>query len=250
MNDIKSPQSAAAYEKHVLIVDDDRDMRDMLADCLGKNSHQVTAVGDGAQAKRLVLRHTIDLAIVDLNLGREDGLHVVRDLASRGIPVVIITGNRLDEADKVLGLEIGAVDYLTKPFGMREFLARVRSKLRRRNDKGLTPRRGSYAFGDFRLTLSNRQLLRDGVGDIQISTGEFNLLMAFLRSPKQPLSREHLLNESRVRGEVVFDRSIDVLILRLRRKLEDCAARPALIKTVRNAGYVFDADVIEQNEDV
>ncbi len=248
MNEIKSVQRLSVQDKHVLIVDDDRDMREMLSDCLRKNGYHVTTASDGGQARRLVLRSTIDLAIVDLNLGREDGLHVVRDLASQGISVIIITGNRVDEADKVVGLEIGAVDYLTKPFGMREFLARVRAKLRRRHDKGTSTRRACYAFADFRLSLNKRQLRREKVGDIPLSAGELNLLVAFLRSPKQALSREHLLNESRVHGEVVFDRSIDVLILRLRRKIEDCAARPALIKTVRNAGYVFDADVVEQSE--
>jgi DNA-binding response OmpR family regulator len=248
MDEVKSVQPRSTSEKHVLIVDDDRDMREMLSDCLRNNCFHATVVGDGTQARRQALRNKIDLAVVDLNLGREDGLNVVRDLAAQGIPVIIVTGNRVDEADKVVGLEIGAVDYLTKPFGVREFLARVRSKLRRRNDKGSNSRRRAYAFADFRLDLRKRRLYRDGVGEIQLSAGEFNLLTAFLRSPKQPLSREHLLNESRVHGEVVFDRSIDVLILRLRRKIEDCASRPRLIKTVRNAGYVLDADVTEQRE--
>lgn len=246
MNDIKTPQAGSDPGKHLLIVDDDRDMREMLADCLRRNSYHTSVVSDGAQARRLALRCTIDLAVVDLNLGREDGLHVVRELAGQGIPVIIITGNRIDEADKVVGLELGAVDYLTKPFGMREFLARVRSKLRRRKDRGANTRRGAYAFADFQMNLATRQLHRNGIGEIQLSAGEFNLLTTFLRSPKQALSREYLLNESRVNGEVVIDRSIDVLVLRLRRKIEHCGSRPVLIKTIRNAGYVFDADVAEQ----
>ncbi len=146
MDEVKSVQPRSTSEKHVLIVDDDRDMREMLSDCLRNNCFHATVVGDGTQARRQALRNKIDLAVVDLNLGREDGLNVVRDLAAQGIPVIIVTGNRVDEADKVVGLEIGAVDYLTKPFGVREFLARVRSKLRRRNDKGSNSRRRAYRF--------------------------------------------------------------------------------------------------------
>ncbi|MBE1508626.1 response regulator [Rhizobium viscosum] len=241
----ESDNPAPGRQKHILIVDDDRDMRDMLSDYLG-NHFEVSTATDGRDAKWMVAHRLIDLAVVDLNLGREDGLQVVRDLSSQAIPVIIITGNRVDEADKVLGLEIGAVDYLTKPVPMREFLARIRSRLRRRESRKAV-RGVSYCFAGFELHQRERSFRRTGADEIKLSIGEFNILSAFLRAPRQVLSREHLLNESRLRSEDVFDRSIDVLILRLRRKIEQNPAQPCLIKTIRNKGYVLDADVTEQD---
>lgn len=241
----RTGDNPSSRQKHILIVDDDRDMRDMLTDYLG-NHFEVSTATDSREAKWMASRRLVDLAVVDLNLGREDGLQVVRDLSSQAIPVIIITGNRVDEADKVLGLEIGAVDYLTKPVPMREFLARIRSRLRRREARKAA-RSVSYSFAGFELHQRDRSFRRTDGGEIKLSIGEFNMLSTFLRTPRQALSREYLLNESRLRGEDVFDRSIDVLILRLRRKIEDNPAQPRLIKTVRNKGYVLEADVIEQD---
>jgi len=219
----------------------------MLADNLSAHHFRVSAAATGDDASKIVRKSGVDLAVVDLNLGREDGLHIVRQLSALAIPVIIITGNRTDEADKVVGLETGAVDYLTKPFGMRELLARIRSRLRQRNETKSVAVPSAYAFGEYRVNTRGRKLFRNEA-EVKLSAAEFNLLVAFLRTPNQVMTREQLLNESRVRGDGVFDRSIDVLILRLRRKLERHAARPSLIKTIRNAGYVFDADVTKRAE--
>ncbi|QIO68270.1 response regulator [Rhizobium leguminosarum bv. trifolii] len=239
---------SSGKQKHILVVDDDRNMREMVCDYL-KGHFEVMAASDAKEAMRLTSRHLIDLAVVDLNLGKEDGLHVVKDLANQAIPVIIITGNRVDEADKVLGLEIGAVDYLTKPLSMREFLARIRSRLRQRIDFKFHDRAVSYSFADFEFKQRERRLQRFGRDEIKLSAGEYNVLAAFLRSPRKTLSRETLLRESRLRDEGVFDRTIDVLILRLRRKIEEKPGYPQLIKTVRYAGYLLDAEVVEKPDE-
>ncbi len=244
INELKNEAITKRKYKHVLVLDDDRNMRQTLADHLG-SSFEVSVAADGKTAMRLVSSHNIDLAVVDLNLGSEDGLRVMRDMTARGIPVIIITGNRTDEADKVLGLELGAIDYLTKPFGMREFVARVRSRLRSRSRSRRSNRAVSYRFENFEFSQASRSLRRDDGIEIRLSAGEFNLLSVFVRSPKKVLSRETILNESRVRSEGIFDRSIDVLILRLRRKLEADATQPSLIMTIRNKGYVFQTNVAE-----
>jgi DNA-binding response OmpR family regulator len=237
-----------ATPAHILIVEDDPDMRNVLTDYLTRHNLRVTAASDGQQARMLSGRGDIDLAIVDLNLGREDGLPVVRDLADSRLPVIIITGKRVEEADKVVGLEIGAVDYLTKPFGMRELLARIRTRLRRRSARARSAAKGIYLFSNYTFDLDERRLVRGGSEDIQMSAREFNLLAVLVRLPRQTLSREFLLSESRMRTDGVFDRSIDVAILRLRRRLDADPTQPGLIRTVRNAGYVFDTDVTLRTE--
>lgn len=230
--------------KHVLVIDDDAGMRTMLVDYLSQHAFRVTAVDGSQQLARILSTDTVDLIIVDLNLGGEDGLDIVRRLSSSSdAPLIIISGDRLDEADKVVGLELGAVDYVTKPFGTREFLARIRSSLRERPASSQKKDRKIYLFEDWALNVRLRKLVRGETAEVKLTAGEFNLLAAFVRSPRQILSREQLLSASRVHDEEVFDRSIDVLILRLRRKLEDDPSRPVLIKTERGVGYYFDADV-------
>lgn len=230
--------------KHVLVVDDDHAIRGLLADYLSRYALRVTTVANSQDVARVISTDSVDLVIVDLNLGQEDGLEIVRSLSSKSdVPIIIISGDRLEEADKVVGLELGAVDYITKPFGLREFLARVRAGLRDRPIRILDKDRRSYLFNNWTLSVRLRRLVaRDGE-EVKLTAGEFNLLVAFLRSPKQTLTREQLLSASRVQDEEVFDRSIDVLILRLRRKLEADSSKPGLIKTERGAGYFFDADV-------
>jgi DNA-binding response OmpR family regulator len=162
-----------------------------------------------------------------------------------GAPVILITGDRVDEVDKVIALELGADDYVTKPFGLRELLARMRTILRRneaaaarhRSDKSL------YRFAGWQLSTRRRRLIPADGPEVPVTAGEFNLLMAFLRSPQQILSRDQLINASRVHADEVFDRSIDVLILRLRRKLEADPTQPRLIRTERGLGYQFTAAV-------
>jgi len=229
--------------KHVLVIDDDLAIRSLLTDYLSQHALRVTGLSGSQDLHRVLSTDEVDLVIVDLNLGSEDGLDIVRKLSSTSdCPIIIISGDRLEEADKVVGLELGAVDYITKPFGTRELLARVRTSLRERPVVGSKKDKTIYGFDGWELNIKRRRLVHDGQ-DVKLTAGEFNLLAAFLRSPRQILSREQLLSASRVHDEEVFDRSIDVLILRLRRKLEADPAKPSLIKTERGAGYLFDADV-------
>ncbi|MEI4484539.1 MULTISPECIES: response regulator [unclassified Phyllobacterium] len=234
--------------KHILVIDDDAGMRSLLIDYLSQYAFRVTGAGDSQHLSRIISTDPVDLVIVDLNLGHEDGLDVVRTLASTSdAPIIIISGDRLEEADKVVGLELGAIDYITKPFGMREFLARVKASLReKRVIKGKKDRR-TYSFGEWVLSVHLRKLVRAGVHNVKLTVSEFNLLIAFLDSPRQILTREQLLAASRLHNEEIFDRSIDVLILRLRRKLEITPSRPQLIKTERGVGYIFDDDVTVTN---
>lgn len=226
------------------MVDDDEKIRGLLLDYLSRYAFRVTAVATSQEVARVTSTDLIDLIVVDLNLGQEDGMEIVRNLATTSdVPIIIISGDRVDEADKVEGLELGAVDYVTKPFSMREFLARVRAGLRDRRRSVFEKDRRSYTFDDWKLSLRHRSLAAANGDQAKLTTGEFNLLVAFLKSPRQVLSREQLLFASRVHGDEVFDRSIDVLILRLRRKLEEDPSRPKLIKTERGIGYFLDAGV-------
>ncbi|MCS4244980.1 DNA-binding response OmpR family regulator [Rhizobium sp. BIGb0125] len=230
--------------KHILVIDDDSAMRSLLKDYLSQHAFRVTVLSGSQDLARVLSTDPIDLIIVDLNLGNEDGLDIVRKLSSTSdYPIIIISGDRLEEADKVVGLELGAVDYITKPFGTRELLARVRSSLREKPAIEVKKDKKIYSFNEWELNIKLRKLMYCGEQEVKLTAGEFNLLTAFLRSPRQVLSREQLLSASRIYNEEVFDRSIDVLILRLRRKLEKDPSQPALIKTERGAGYMFDADV-------
>ncbi|MCF1474824.1 response regulator [Agrobacterium vitis] len=230
--------------KHVLVIDDDAAMRHLITECLTVHALKVTAVSDSQQFNRVMSFETVDVVVVDLNLGREDGLEIVRSLATKSdVPIIIISGDRLEEADKVVALELGATDFIAKPFGTREFLARLRVALRVRPNVVRTKDRRLFCFADWTLSLRQRRLMSTQGSEVKLTAGEFNLLVAFLEKPGDVLSREQLLIACRVREEEVYDRSIDVLILRLRRKLERDSTNPKLIKTARGAGYFFDADV-------
>ncbi len=230
--------------KHLLVVDDDTKLRSLLIDYLSQHAFRVTGVKDSHQLRQVLATDPADLVIVDLNLGHEDGLEIVRTLSGKSdAPIIIISGDRQEETDKVVGLELGASDYVTKPFGLREFLARVRVALR---VQPLSPERKDrkiYSFKGWVLNVKNRRLTYNGNNEVKLTVSEFNLLTAFLRSPRQVLSREQLLSASRVHNEEIFDRSIDVLILRLRRKLEADPSNPKLILTERGIGYFFDTEV-------
>jgi DNA-binding response OmpR family regulator len=227
------------------VVDDDDKLRALIIDYLSQHAFKVTGVSDSRQLARVLATDAVDLIIVDRNLGYEDGLEIVRTLSGNSdAPIIIISGNRLEEADKVVGLELGACDYIAKPFGLREFLARVRAALRKKPQLLRdTKDRRSYSFDAWMLNLKRRQLVYDSKKEVKLTAAEFNLLVVFLRAPRQILSREQLMSASRVHEEEIFDRSIDVLILRLRRKLERDPSQPKLIRTERGAGYVFDAEV-------
>jgi two-component system OmpR family response regulator len=232
--------------KHILVVDDDPAMRDMLSSYLESENFRVSAVADSQAMSRVLGERLVDLMILDMRLADEDGLDVMRALGSPPeAPTIIITGHRLDEADRVVGLELGADDYITKPFSLRELLARIRAVLRR--SEAARPTRGRkrvrYRFAGWELDMRARRLTSEAGDVTPLTSGEFNLLAALLQSPQQILSREQLLVASRIHDEEVFDRSIDVQILRLRRKLEADPSEPKLIITERGAGYVFAAAV-------
>lgn len=230
--------------KHILVVDDDSKLRGLLIDYLSQHAFRVTGVKDSHSLAQVLQAEQVDLIIVDMNLGHEDGLEIVRTLSGRtDAPIIIISGDRLEETDKVVGLELGASDYITKPFGLREFLARVRAALRVRPVVADRKERRIYSFDKWALNVKKRELTSSDNVDVKLTAGEFNLLIAFLDSPRQVLSREQLLSASRVHDEEIFDRSIDVLILRLRRKLEIDPSAPKLIRTERGAGYIFDVNV-------
>ena len=232
-----------APSARVLFVDDDPTMRHMVVSYLADHDMRASAVaGRGAMIEQFV-RDEPDLVILDLRLGQEDGFDLLREIRSRSdVPVIIATGHRRDEIDRVVGLELGADDYVTKPFSLRELLARIRAVLRRQENGHATPQkdmeRGLYRFGDWQLDRCTRRLARSDGTPVALTKGEYALLLAFVGAPQRPLSREHLLQATRMH-EDVFDRSIDVQVLRLRRKLETDPSAPRVILTERGVGYVF-----------
>jgi two-component system, OmpR family, response regulator len=232
---------------HVLVVDDDPSVRQMIADYLGDNDIRVTDLGTGRQVAEVLARDVVDLVILDLKLPGEDGMQIARTLrADSDIPIIMLTG-RKEEADRVMGLELGADDYLTKPFSPRELLARIRALLRRARShetiaEGLTKIR-AYRFAGWELNVRLRKLTSPRGETVPITNSEFNLLVAFLAAPQRVLSRERLLDLSRLHNDEVYDRAIDVQVGRLRRKIESTEGGGTLIRTERGAGYVFTADV-------
>jgi DNA-binding response OmpR family regulator len=230
---------------HILVVEDDDATRDLLAQYLGDYKFQVSLAATAAEGERQLTEEVVDLVVLDLNLPDGDGLALARKLRDNSsIPIVILTG-RADEVDRVVGLELGADDYVTKPFSPRELLARVRAVLRRAQSTPASRREQAlraYRFAGWELRMGTRRLISPEGNAVALSSGEFSLLAAFLKSPRQILSRDQLLEATRLYDDV-YDRSIDVQILRLRRKIEADPAEPKLIKTERGAGYYFDADV-------
>ena len=235
-----------ATQPHILAVDDDPAMRKLIADYLADNEVRVTTALDGRSMTEVLARETVDLVLLDLRLQSEDGMDLMRELrAASMIPVIILTGRR-DDADRIMGLELGADDYLTKPFNPRELLARLRTVLRRRHAEvrqGRPQGVRAYRFDGWELRLGTRQLVGpDGV-PVPLGRGEFHLLVALLGAPQRVLSRDQLLDLSRLHSDDVYNRSVDVQILRIRRKIEPDASAPRYIRTQRGAGYVFSAPV-------
>ncbi|MDB5858912.1 MAG: Two component transcriptional regulator [Ramlibacter sp.] len=231
---------------HVLAVDDDPIIREAIGDYLGRNDLRVTVVPDGRAMQLVLDRDVVDLVVLDLKLQAEDGMALARKLRDdSAIPIIMLTG-RLEEADRVMGLEIGADDYLTKPFSPRELLARIRAVLRRRRpevQQGRPEGIRAYRFDGWELNLNTRRL-RSREGDtVPLSNGEFSLLVVFLGSPNRVLSRDQLLDLSRLHGDDVYNRSVNTQILRLRRKLATDPGKPGYIRTERGAGYLFGAPV-------
>jgi two-component system, OmpR family, response regulator len=231
--------------KHVLVVDDDPSIRDVIDSYLQEQNFEVSAVADGREMSRVLAAKTVDLIILDLKLADESGLDLMRGLGPRPqVPVILLTGHARDEADRVVGLELGADDYMLKPFALRELLARVRAVLRRSEaSKSRSPPKEEkpvrYRFAGWELDTQARTLTWPAGDDVALTTSEFNLLAAFVRSPHRVLNREQLRAASRVHDEEVFDRTIDIQILRLRRKLEPNPSEPQIIKTERTVGYML-----------
>jgi DNA-binding response OmpR family regulator len=240
-------QTAPSLPPHVLAVDDDPAIRQLVVDYLVENELRVTAVATGADVAAVMARETIDLVILDRRLKGEDGMQIARQLREgSAIPILMLTG-LTEEADRVMGLELGADDYLTKPFSPRELLARIRALLRRARAQATVAdeiaKVRAYRFGPWELSIGLRKLKASDGRRVDLTNGEFSLLAAFLAAPQRVLSRDQLLEFSRLHYAEVYDRSIDVQILRLRRKIEVDPAHPQFIKTERGAGYVFDAEV-------
>ena len=239
---------SSTAQTHILAIDDDPAMRKLVAEYLRENDLRVTAVATGAEMAQALDQHAIDLVVLDLRLAAEDGMQLARKLREESkVPIIIVTGKQ-DEADRVMGLELGADDYVTKPFSPRELLARIRAVLRRyQTAREVLPAQGekrrAYRFAGWELNLGSRRLTSPDGGRVELSHGEFNLLHAFCAAPQRVLSREQLLDLSRLYGAEVYDRSIDVQVLRLRRKIEANPALPQYIKTERGTGYVFSVAV-------
>jgi DNA-binding response OmpR family regulator len=238
------PESA---QPHVLALDDDPAVRRLVAEYLGENDIRVTAVASGAELAAAMGRDIVDAVILDLRLQGEDGMQIARRLRDEsGIPILMLTG-RAEEADRVMGLELGADDYLTKPFSPRELLARVRALLRRAKAQATVAdaiaKVRAYRFAGWELNIGLRKLKSPKGEPVDLTNGEFRVLAAFLAAPQRILTRDQLLDLSRVHNAEVYDRAIDIQILRLRRKIEKDPARPQFIKTERGAGYVFSVDV-------
>jgi two-component system, OmpR family, response regulator len=231
---------------HVLAVDDDPVIREAVSDYLGQYDFRVTAVADGRTMQGVLAQDVVDLVVLDLKLGNEDGMAIASRLREESaIPIIMLTGRR-EEADRVMGLELAADDYLTKPFSPRELLARIRAVLRRRQpeiQQGRPEGIRAYRFDGWELNLNSRRLKAPTGKSVRLSNGEFSLLIVLLGAANRILTRDQLLDMSRLHGDDVYNRSVNTQILRLRRKLESDPAKPRYICTERGAGYVFSARV-------
>lgn len=234
----------------LLIVDDDRDIRSLLADYLETHGYTALTAADGNAMWTMLDQHKIDLLVLDLNMPGEDGLTLCRNLrAKSSLPVIMLTA-RAEPLDRILGLEMGADDYLPKPFEPRELLARIRSVLRRTHgaNNGNEAQARRIRFGDWVLDLVARHLISPDQRVIALSGSEYKLLHFFLNQANTVLNRDQLLNMTQGRDADPFDRSIDIQISRLRQKLGEDARSPQIIKTVRNGGYVLSVNVNFENE--
>jgi DNA-binding response OmpR family regulator len=231
---------------HVLAVDDDPTIRGAIADYLGKHEFRVTAVADGAAMQAVLAQEVVDLVVLDLKLQAEDGMALARRLRDESaIPLMMLTG-RSEEADRVMGLELGADDYLTKPFSPRELLARIRAVLRRRRpeiQQGRPEGIRAYRFDGWELNLNTRRLKNRTGETVPLSNGEFSLLVVFLGAPHRILTRDQLIDMSRLHNDDVFNRSVNTQVMRLRHKLETDPAKPRYVLTERGAGYMFGVPV-------
>ena len=248
MPTISNVETKQVSVAHVLAVEDDPSARQLITDYLGYNEIRVTAVESGKQVREVMAREEIDLLVLDLRLPDEDGMEIARRLRADvpSLPIIMLTARR-DEADRVMGLELGADDYLTKPFSPRELLARIRALLRRSRlqqtvAEGLQKMR-AYHFAGWELNVRLRRLTSPQGETVPLTNAEFNLLVAFLAAPQRVLSRDQLIGSSRLHNDEVYDRTVDSQITRLRKKIEPRGWRAGLIRTERGAGYMFTASV-------
>ena len=236
---------------HILVVDDDREIRDLLSRFLRKNGYRVEVAADGNDMKGVLERARIDLIVLDRVLPGKDGLTLCRELrTSSRIPVILLTLLGAD-TDRIVGLEVGADDYLAKPFNPHELLARIKAVLRRTADLPLQnslQKAPILRFSDWALDRSRRRLHSPAGAIVSLTDGEFDLLVAFAEHPQVVLTREQLLDLARGRSAIAFDRSIDMQVTRLRRRIEVDPDQPELIKTIRNKGYVFTPEVAGETE--
>ncbi len=228
---------------HILIVDDNREMRELVARILTREDFRVSGAADGKSMRKILADARVDLILLDLMLPGEDGLSLCRALrADSQVPIIMITAKG-EEVDRVIGLEMGADDYLAKPFGSRELIARIRAVLRRSHMEPVPSTRQTspkvYRFDRWTLDTERRDLLRDDGVSVPLSSGEYELLRVLVERPQRVLSREQLLDLTRGRAAISFDRSIDTQVSRLRKKLEHDPADPRLIKTIWGGGYLF-----------
>jgi two-component system OmpR family response regulator len=228
---------------HILIVDDHREIRDLVSKALSKDGFRVSTAADGRAMRKALADSRIDLVLLDLMLPGEDGLSLCRTIrAESNIPIIMLTAKG-DEVDRVIGLEMGADDYLPKPFGSRELIARIKAVLRRSDEhaatKGAEQRPKRYRFDRWALDTGARELLRDDGVTVALSTGEYDLLIALVERPQRVLSRDQLLDLARGRSAAGIDRSIDTQVSRLRKKLEHDSSDPKIVKTVWGGGYMF-----------
>ena len=233
------------HVNHILIVDDDREIRELVGNYLKKNGLRTTVVADGRQMRSFLEANTVDLIVLDIMMPGDDGLQLCRELRSgnhKATPILMLTA-RNDETDRILGLEMGADDYLTKPFAARELLARINAVLRRTRmlppNLLITESGRQLGFGRWRLDTTARHLLDEDGTMVALSGAEYRLLRVFLDHPQRVLSRDQLLNLTQGRDADLFDRSIDLLVSRLRQRLKDDSRESTYIKTVRSEGYVF-----------
>lgn len=230
---------------HILIVDDDREIRELVSSYLKKNGLRVTAVADGRHMRAFLEANTVDLIVLDVMMPGDDGLVLSRELRAgrhKATPIVMLTA-RSDEMDRIIGLEMGADDYIAKPFSARELLARIKAVLRRTRmlppNLQVSEAGQMLRFGKWKLDTTARHLIDADGTVIALSGAEYRLLCVFLDHPQRVLNRDQLLNLTQGREADLFDRSIDLLVSRVRQRLGDDAREPAYIKTVRNEGYVF-----------
>jgi len=239
MNSLSTP--------HILIIDDESSICELVTEYLSDNDMRVTSRASGKDLFDVIDREAIDLVLLDLKLPGEDGMQLARAVRERAtIPIILLTG-RKEEVDRVMGLELGADDYVTKPFSPRELLARVRAVLRRYQVQSTLPERDNtrraFRFAGWELNIRTRRLLSPQGESVELSNGELSLLNALCRAPQRVLTRDQLLSMSRLHEAEVYDRSIDVQIRRLRLKVETDAASPLLIVTERGVGYRLACDV-------